>query len=134
LKIFQVTGTPNETNWPGVTNLPDYVKFKESEPVPFENIFSAIKEDLIQVLKSMLTLDPTRRCTCSQALQMAYFHNDPPPTPAHLLPKVKNDTSSETIDQTSGEPTMIGSKRTSLFSLDNMVAAPHIKRLNFDDD
>lgn len=136
LKIFQVTGTPNETNWPGVTNLPDYVKFKVNEPVPFENIFTAIKEDLIQVLKSMLALDPTRRCTCSQALQMAYFHNDPPPTPAHLLPKVKSETSSEAtaiIDQT-GEPTLSGTKRAGLFSLDNVIAPPHVKRLNFDDD
>lgn len=23
-KIFQVLGTPNEENWPEVTNLPDY--------------------------------------------------------------------------------------------------------------
>ncbi|KAH7640704.1 cyclin-dependent kinase 7-like [Dermatophagoides farinae] len=137
LKIFQVMGTPNETNWPGVTNLPDYVKFNVLEPVPFENIFTAIKEDLIQVLQSMLALDPNRRCTCSQALQMAYFHNDPPPTPTHLLPKVKNEISSEDItitDQASGEPTMSGTKRANLFSLDNVVAPPHVKRLNFDDD
>ncbi len=28
-KIFQIIGTPNETNWPGVSQMPDY---KETFP------------------------------------------------------------------------------------------------------
>lgn len=91
------------------------------EAIPLENIFTAVKEDLINVLKSMLTLNPANRCTCNGALQMKYFYNDPSPTPSQFLPKPKQSES----DSTSS------SKRPNMFSYDK--TAPYKKKLNFDD-
>ncbi|XP_064624742.1 cyclin-dependent kinase 7-like [Lineus longissimus] len=86
-RIFQVMGSPDETTWPNMTKLPDYIKFKEQSSQPLDQIFTAAGKDLIAFLESMLCLDPIRRCTATEALKMPYFGNKPPPTPGHLLPK-----------------------------------------------
>lgn len=127
LKIFQVMGNATETNWPGVTSLPDFVAYKDCESIPFENIFTAVKDDMIQLLKAMIVLNPANRCTCSQALQMPYFSNDPAPTPPQLLPQ-PNGGNQETSDTTTERSSL---KRTNFDSLDKH--APTAKRLNFDD-
>lgn len=93
------------------------------EAIPLENIFTAVKEDLINLLKSMLTLNPTNRCTCNGALQMKYFYNDPPPTPSKFLPKPK-------LEQEETESTS-SNKRPNMFSYDKN--APYKKKLNFED-
>lgn len=85
-KIFEVCGTPSEDAWPGVTHLPDYVSFKEMPGIPFREIFSAATDDLLRLLTWCFVLDPSKRCTATQALKLPYFSNSPPPTPGHLLP------------------------------------------------
>lgn len=127
LRIFQVMGNATETNWPGVTSLPDFVAYNHCEPVPFENIFTAVKDDTIQLLKAMIVLNPANRCTCSQALQMPYFSNDPAPTPPKLLPQ-PNGGSQEASETTTERSSL---KRANFDSLDKH--APTAKRLNFDD-
>ena len=106
--------------------MPDYVAFNNCEEVPFENIFTAVKDDMIKVLKTMLVLNPGSRCTCSQALQMPYFSNEPPPTPPHLLPQPNGKNSQEISE--SG-PERSGHKR----ALDQAPVST-AKRLNFDID
>jgi len=105
-----------------VSSLPDFVAYNSTECVPFENIFTAVKDDMIKLLKTMLTLNPPSRCTCSQALQMPYFNNNPPPTPPHLLPQPSHNQ----IDDFSS-----GTKRPNFGNLDKL--APSAKRLNFDE-
>lgn len=128
LKIFNVTGSPNETNWPGVTNLPDYIKYNQNESVPFENIFTAVKDDMIKLLYTMLALNPSSRCTCSQALQMPYFSNDPAPTPPSMLPQPKGSNSDDFEDMNLERS---ATKRP--LSSTNEKLAPTAKRLNFDE-
>lgn len=89
-KIFEVRGTPSEDNWPGVTKLPDFVKYKEMPGIPFEDIFTAASDDLIYLLNWCLAIDPLRRCSASQALESAYFSNSPVPTPGPQLPLPKS--------------------------------------------
>ena len=85
-KIFEVCGTPSEENWPGVTKLPDYIEFKAMPGIPFKEIFTAASDELIRLLTWCLTLDPSKRCTATQALNSDYFSGSPPPTPGHKLP------------------------------------------------
>ena len=89
-KIFEVCGTPSEDSWPRVTHLPDYVSFKEMPGIPFREIFSAATDDLLRLLTWCFVLDPSERCTATQALKLPYFSNSPPPTPGHLLPMPKS--------------------------------------------
>ena len=85
-KIFQALGTPNQEAWPNHEKLPDYVQFKEYVATPFQDIFTAASPDLIQVLSKTLSLDPMRRCTCTDALQLPYFRNKPAPATGSSLP------------------------------------------------
>ena len=89
-KIFEVCGTPTEESWTGVTKLPDYVNFKYMPGIPFNEIFSAASDDLLRLITWCLVLDPSKRCTATQALKSSYFSNAPPPTPGHLLPIPKS--------------------------------------------
>lgn len=107
-----------------MTSLPDYVSFNECEPIPFENIFTAVKDDMIKLLKTMLVLNPVSRCTCSQALQMPYFSNEPAPTSPQLLPQ---PSSSNQDTDVSGRL-----KRPNLNNSTDKLA-PTAKRLNFDE-
>jgi cyclin-dependent kinase 7 len=86
VKIFDLFGTPNEINWPNAKQLPDYVEFKPVLPKPLKMVFSAVNNDTIFVLESMLQLNPSRRCNCTEALKMPYFSNAPGPTPCEQLP------------------------------------------------
>lgn len=104
----------------GVTSLHDYVTFHQLEPIVFENIFTAVNDDLIKVLKSMIVLNPASRCTCSQALQMPYFSNDPVPTRPHLLPQPKSNNFEPELE--------LPVKRA---KLDRNIS--HVKRLDFGD-
>ena len=94
-KIFEVCGTPNEENWPGVKKLPDHVSFKHMPGIPFKDIFSAASDDLLDLLNWCLVLDPSKRCTSTEALKSSYFSNHPPPTPGPRLPLPKSKQETE---------------------------------------
>ena len=88
-KIFEVFGTPNDTNWPDYNTLPLCTRGLEWDNSPpihsFEEIFIAAPQDCISLLRSMLVLDPNKRFTADQCLSHPYFMNDPPPTPKEKL-------------------------------------------------
>lgn len=100
-KIFQVFGTPTEENWPGVTSLSDFIQFKYYPPIPLHEIFTAGSDDLLQLASKMMDLCPLHRCTCSEALQMPYFSNKPPPTVGNKLPMPGQGNRSEQEDRPS---------------------------------
>ena len=68
VRIFDLFGTPNENNWPDIKTLPDYVEFKPQYPKPLKIMFSAATNDVLNVLDSMLQLNPNKRCTCKEVL------------------------------------------------------------------
>lgn len=53
--------------------LPDYIQFKSFPGTPLKHIFTAAADDLLDVLSTLLSLNPLNRVSCSKLLQMPYF-------------------------------------------------------------
>ncbi|KAG0227269.1 Cyclin-dependent kinase catalytic subunit [Actinomortierella wolfii] len=85
-KIFKIKGTPNETVWPGISNLKDYKSsFPQWHPQPWSKIVPMLDPDGLDLLSQMLEYDPVRRISAKRALQHPYFRNmtrTEPPVPA----------------------------------------------------
>ncbi|EFJ45742.1 hypothetical protein VOLCADRAFT_31465, partial [Volvox carteri f. nagariensis] len=84
--IFEVLGTPSEATWPGVTSLPNYLKFTPMAPKDLATIFPDATPDALDLLRQLTCLCPRERPTARQALAHPYFTADPPPAPAGELP------------------------------------------------
>lgn len=83
---MQTLGTPSEETWAGMTELPDFIQFKPFPGTPLNHIFTAAADDLLDLIASLLNINPLERCSCDQALQMTYFSNKPVPTAGPKLP------------------------------------------------
>jgi len=75
-RIFRILGTPTETNWPGVSSLPDYkAVFPRWEPP--EDIRQVLPVDLSHgghnLLLQLLTYNPDQRISAKQALDHTYL-------------------------------------------------------------
>jgi len=78
-KIFQKLGTPTESMWPGVSELPD---FKPSFPrwpargwSNIRNTAAQVGTDGIELLERLMCYDPKRRLSARQAVQQRYFRD-----------------------------------------------------------
>ena len=120
-KIFQALGSPTQENWPDHQLLPDFVTFKSFPGTPLKEIFTAAGPDLIQLLERLLSLDPNKRCTATEALKMAYFSNKPYPSPGSELPLPSSI-------RESAEAERAGSKRK---LRDNLGGSGLVKKLVF---
>lgn len=69
--------------------LVNYVNFEPKPGIPFSKIFTAAGSDLIDLLETLLNLDPDLRGTAQSALASPYFSNKPYPTPDDQLPQPK---------------------------------------------
>ena len=113
-------GTPTEKNWPGLTQLPDYIQFKQNPGTPLRDIFTAAGDDLLDILGKLVTLCPMRRVDAETALRHPYFSNMPAPSRGEALPLPANI---KQIKKEINNPHIRKRKRT-----DN----PHAKKLLFD--
>ncbi|ONK75549.1 uncharacterized protein A4U43_C03F18060 [Asparagus officinalis] len=91
-KIFELCGTPDEINWPGVTKIPWYNNFKPSRPMKrrVREVFKHFDRHALELLERMLTLDPSQRISAKDALDAEYFWNDPLPCDPKSLPKYES--------------------------------------------
>lgn len=86
-KIFEVFGSATEENWLGVTKLPAYIEILvKNERCNLADIFTAASDDSVQLLQAMLILNPSKRCTATEALKSPYFSRKPYPTASCNLP------------------------------------------------
>ncbi|XP_019462476.1 PREDICTED: cell division control protein 2 homolog 2 isoform X1 [Lupinus angustifolius] len=73
-KIFRIMGTPNEETWPGVTSLPDFKSaFPKWSAKDLATLVPNLEPAGLDLLKSMLCLDPSKRITARSALEHEYF-------------------------------------------------------------
>ena len=92
-QICSLIGTPTEENWPGVSKLEGYIEFDTAATVPvrgkgfYLSRFGTAGPVGVDLLMSMLTLDPRKRCTARQVLEHKWWTSDPQPTAKEDLPK-----------------------------------------------
>lgn len=79
--IYSVMGTPRESDWPTVTNLPWYelVKPKEAKESKFRDSFQRwLTPAAMDLAEGLLFFDPSKRLSAASALQEAYFTEEAP--------------------------------------------------------
>ncbi|KAJ5097579.1 hypothetical protein N7456_008300 [Penicillium angulare] len=92
-KICEAFGTPTEDNWPGVTQLPNYIPTDPAHRVPlqgrdfFLRQFPTAGPVGADLLMSMCALDPRKRSTAVQVLRHNWWTMDPQPTRNEDLPR-----------------------------------------------
>jgi len=87
-KVFKMLGTPNETIWPGLSELPSAKKINFSYQ-PYNNLrhkFPFVTESCYDLLNRMLAYDPSKRITAAQALDHPYFKENPRAKDPILMP------------------------------------------------
>jgi cyclin-dependent kinase 7 len=89
--ICDAVGTPNEDNWPGVSSLPNYVEMDKKVPVRgrdyYMSRFPTAGPQGVDLLMSMLQLDPRKRVTAKGILEHAWWKVEPRPTDRENLPR-----------------------------------------------
>lgn len=60
-----------------ITDLPDFIEIRECGKIELNTIFTAASAALIQLIGHCLRLNPKNRCTATEALQSAYFQEEP---------------------------------------------------------
>lgn len=84
-RIFRTLGTPDESIWPGVSQLPDYKSmFPRWEPRSLDEVVPSFDSDAKDLLLKLLTYDPNQRITAKKGLSHLYFTGVklvPPPLP-----------------------------------------------------
>ncbi|KAB7499834.1 Cyclin-dependent kinase 7 [Armadillidium nasatum] len=59
-RIFTALGTPTDDDWPDMCKLPDFITFKQFDGSSLSDLFPAAGEDLIELLTSLLALNPLK--------------------------------------------------------------------------
>jgi len=72
-KIFGIRGTPTKKNWPDITKLPCYFEFEEVIEIPLGKILLNCSADVIDLIDSMLQLDPKNRPDLKTVLESELF-------------------------------------------------------------
>jgi cyclin-dependent kinase 7 len=99
---FRALGTPTESIWPNVSQLPLYDSLKVYPPPSRQELryrFSAATEKALDLIISLTQLDPSKRVNLTQALLHDYFLEFPNPTDPKNLPKKKEKTKDENQNQ-----------------------------------
>lgn len=103
-RIFALLGTPNTTDWPHLTQLKHYIHFKPQAGHAIRELFGAISDDAAELLAGLLTLNPQKRLTATEALNHRYFKEKPLPTPIGQLTKINKAKPPPKVNDRAGRP------------------------------
>ncbi|XP_068151660.1 cyclin-dependent kinase 7-like [Drosophila tropicalis] len=84
--IFKTLGSPSAADWPHINHLKNYDEFRNFPGTPLRDIFSDAGSDMIKLIRRLLAMNPLKRCSCREALEMTYFSNQPAPSVELNLP------------------------------------------------
>ncbi|CUM67711.1 uncharacterized protein PRCAT00005416001 [Priceomyces carsonii] len=93
-KIFNIMGTPTVESWPEIEDLPwiEMLKPKINKASNFRNQYASImSEQSFDLAEKLLQLNPAKRLTAEEALQHAYFTDQPAPEPLLFLKDIKGE-------------------------------------------
>lgn len=85
LKIFEVLGTPDEREWLGIRDMPEYQNMRRLDT--YQNHLSDWCSSRLRaprgydLLCQLFAYDPDKRLTAKEALSHKWFYEDPLPTP-----------------------------------------------------
>ena len=89
--ICQAVGTPLEENWPGVSQLPGYVRPDKPQPVRGRDFYMATFGTVgplgVDLLMATMRLDPRKRISARQFLEHSWWASEPRPTHKADLPR-----------------------------------------------
>lgn len=89
-KIFQILSTPNETTWPGFSDLPYVRRFNWkryengtlADTLFDESSCMMLSKTGVELLSKMLSCNPSTRISARDALSLEWFQEVPLPEPA----------------------------------------------------
>ncbi|KAJ1484292.1 kinase-like domain-containing protein, partial [Baffinella frigidus] len=85
-KIFRLLGTPDESSWPDIRHMPDFLPhLPQWRPLDLAWKVSGLDRAGVDLLGAMLRYDPATRVSARAALQHPYFTPAQPPR-AHAAP------------------------------------------------
>lgn len=73
-RIFRTLGTPDDTNWPGFREMPEYRYFSKFTGRGVESYIGDKDPMAVDLLSKFLTYDPALRISAKQALSHEYLH------------------------------------------------------------
>lgn len=89
--IFKTLGSPTEESWPGWETLPlAGTVIKDKYPCVIEQRFEHLSKPALDLIRKLISLDPTKRPTAAEALDHEWFWCEPFPTPREDMPKYKS--------------------------------------------
>jgi cyclin-dependent kinase len=73
LHIFRLLGTPTEEVWPGVSTLRDWHDYPHWQPQNISRVVPDLDPQGVNLLSSMLQINPAKRISAKAALQHTFF-------------------------------------------------------------
>ncbi|KAJ8673418.1 hypothetical protein QAD02_004680 [Eretmocerus hayati] len=91
--VLNHLGSPTAESWPELSSLPDYNKitFPYHKGVLWERIVPDAPEEAVELIRSILIYDSSKRLTAQEALRCNYFHTKPYPCSKAELVKPPSD-------------------------------------------
>eukprot|EP01004_Peranema_trichophorum_P004954 NODE_3840_length_1276_cov_49.248916_g3365_i0.p1 GENE.NODE_3840_length_1276_cov_49.248916_g3365_i0~~NODE_3840_length_1276_cov_49.248916_g3365_i0.p1 ORF type:complete len:401 (+),score=77.09 NODE_3840_length_1276_cov_49.248916_g3365_i0:36-1238(+) len=118
-RIFLRMGTPNETTWPKIRELPDWnkIQFAKVDPKPLHSLCPDRSTQSISLLSSLLVYDQDKRATALQCLSHTYFFTDP-------LPLQPNPLDNPALSRTTRPEFWIEKSKLKVWEVDEFLVAP----------
>jgi len=98
-QIMGILGAPSEQDWEGLRDLPNFLEFEKLPVKPLQDIFIGSTKHGLDLLSKLLTYNPQKRITATEALAHPFFTEGDSPTPPHLLPRPKKMGEEKEIDK-----------------------------------
>lgn len=79
--ITNLLGSPDETRWPGFSQLADFgqIVFKEKEPADIRKTFPGWSDEAIDLFKRFIVYEPGKRISAREAMNHNWFFTEPAP-------------------------------------------------------